>query len=91
MKKVTITIIELKDIKRIFSLIFDKIIFCFSKPKYKIGTKINMENWGKNLIIDSISKDWEHLFYLYTAKDSNFEFSEGLIDFYMRKHKGEIK
>jgi len=88
MKKITITIIELKDIKRYFSLIFDKIKFYFSKPKYKIGSKINMGNWGKNLIITSISKDWEHCYYHYTTKNSKFSFSEGLVDFYI-KNKGE--
>lgn len=91
MKKITFTIIELKDIKRFFSLIFDKIKFYFSKPKYKIGDKINMGNWGKDLIITSINKDWEHDIYQYETNKSDFSFSEGLIDFYMEKQKENKK
>ena len=85
MKNTVITIIELKDIKKFFSLIFDKIMFYFSKPKYKIGSKINMGNWGKNLIITFIGKDWKYCSYQYATNNSGFSFSEGLIDFYMEK------
>ena len=88
MKKIAFTIIEFEDVKKFFVLIFDKVKFYFSKPKYKIGDKINMEEWGKNLKIISIVRNWEYNHYIYSTTKSDVDFSEGLIDFY---NKGEIK
>jgi len=92
MKKISITIIELKDIVRIFSSLFDKILFCFSRPKYKIGSKINMSDWGKNLTIVFIGRDWDYCSWAYlTDKKQGCSFSEGLIDYYLKEENKSRK
>ena len=85
MKTITIKIIDLKDIYYFFVCIFDKIEFYFSKPKYKIGHKINMGNWGKNLKITSIYRDWRFCDWGYSTDKGLLDFSEALMDFYNKE------
>ena len=87
MKSITIKIVELKDILRLLSSFLDRIIFLFSKPKYKMGSIINIGDWGKNLRIISINRDWDYCNWGYSTDKSELDFSEGLIDFYMLVEK----
>lgn len=68
----------------LFRLI-DKIIFLFSRPKYKIYQRI----WiGDNCyMIIGIYRDWEMEHYVYELLGADFNVSEGLIDFYQDREK----
>jgi len=67
------------------SRIFDKIIFLFSRPKYKIHQRLWI--WGSCYMIIGIYRDWEFIHYAYELLGASFDVSEGLINFYQDEEK----
>ena len=65
--------------------LFDKIIFLFSFPKYKIHQRIWI--WDNCYMIIGIYRDWEMEHYGYKLLGASFDASEDLITFYVEKNK----
>jgi len=65
--------------------IFDKIKFLFSRPKYKIYQRIWI--WDSCYMIIGIYRDWEFDHYVYELLGTDWNVSEGLINFYQEKEK----
>lgn len=59
-------------------MIVDKIMFIFSRPKYRLGTRVNY--YGKHKIV-ARTRDWEFDIWLYKL-NNEYVLSEGLITFY---------
>lgn len=86
MKKITIKIIELKDITHfLYWNIYRVIKFYFSRPKYKIEDSFIV--WGKRDFIYNIKRDWEYLTWSYHTMISGIWYTEGLVDFYKEEEK----
>lgn len=65
--------------------IFDKIMFLFSFPKYKIYQRVWI--WDSCYMIISIKRDWKFETYSYELLGCSIDITEGVIDFYQEKEK----
>jgi len=63
--------------------VLSKIIFLFSRPKYKIHQRVWI--WDNCYMIMGIYRDWKFDHYGYELLGASFDASEGLITFYQEK------
>jgi hypothetical protein len=86
--KLDLTLFDFTEIKRWCRIVFDYIVFLFSRPKYKVGQKIKLyERFKKNKIIN-IKRCWDLYcphFYYELDDESDIVYSEDLLTFYLEK------
>ncbi|KKN82776.1 hypothetical protein LCGC14_0306000 [marine sediment metagenome] len=85
MYTIKLRIIDIRDIKNFFTRVFDRIKFILSRPKYCVG--VTFTAFEEEHTVTSIERDWKYNAWYYTVNNSESEYSESLVYFYLNYDK----